>query len=44
MGRGKGQGPRVGMSGVQGRVYAITPQAESADQLVIQGRFLLSRL
>ena len=26
------------------RVYAITPQAESADQPVIQGTFLLSRL
>ena len=31
-------------SGVQGRVYAVTPQAESADQPVIQGTFLLSRL
>ena len=32
------------MSRVQGRVYAITLQAESADQPVIQGTFLLSRL
>ena len=44
MGRGRGRGPQVGTSGVQGRVYAITPQAESVDQLVIQGTFLLSRL
>ena len=29
---------------VQGRVYAVTPQAESTDQPVIQGTFLLSRL
>ena len=32
------------MSGVQGRVYAIAPPAKSADQPVIQGTFLLSRL
>ena len=44
MGRGRGRGPYAGTSGVQGRVYAITPLAESADQLVIQGTFLLSRL
>ena len=44
MGRGRGQGPQVGTSGVQGRVYAITLQAESTDQPVIQGTFLLSRL
>ena len=44
MGRGKGRGPQAGTSGVQGRVYAITPQAESADQPVIQGTFLLARL
>ena len=44
MGRGRGQGPQAGTSGVQGRVYAITPLAKSADQLVIQGMFLLSRL
>ena len=42
MGRGKGRGPQVGTSGVQGRVYAITPQAKSADHPVIQGTFLLS--
>ena len=44
MGRGRGRGPQAGTSRVQGRVYAITPQAESADQPVIQGTFLLSRL
>ena len=44
MGRGRGRGPQVRTSGVQGRVYAITPPAESADQPVIQGTFLLSRL
>ena len=32
------------MSGVQGCVYAITPPDKSADQLVIQGTFLLSRI
>ena len=44
MSRGRGQGPQEGTSGVQGRVYAITPPVESADQPVIQGTFLLSRL
>ena len=44
MGRRRGQGPQAGTSGVQGRVYAITPQAESADLPVIQGTLLLSRL
>ena len=44
MGRGRGGGPQAGTSGVQRRVYAITLQAESADQPVIQGTFLLSRL
>ena len=44
MGRGRGRGPQAGTSAVQGRVYAITPPAESADHLVIQGTFLLSRL
>ena len=41
MGRGRGRGSQAGTSGVQGRVYAITPQVESADQPVIQGTFLL---
>ena len=44
MGRGRGRGPQAGTSGVQRSVYAITPQAESADQPVIQGTFLLSLL
>ena len=43
-GRGRGRGPQARASGVQGHVYAITPQAESADQPVIQGTFLLSHL
>ena len=34
-GRGRGRGPQVGKSEVQGRVYTVTPQAESADQPVI---------
>ena len=44
MGRGRGRGPHTGTSRVQGRVYAITPPAESIDQPVTQGTFLLSRL
>ena len=43
-GRGKGRGPQAGTSGVQGRVYAITPPVESVDQPVIKGTFLLSHL
>ena len=42
--RGRGRGPQAGTSGVQGRVNTITPPAESVDQPVIQGTFLLSRL
>ena len=42
MGRGRGRGPQAGTSGVQGRVYAVTPQVESADQPIIQSTFLLS--
>ena len=44
MGRGRGKGPQARTSGVQGRVYAIIPPAELADQSAIQGMFLLSRL
>ena len=33
--RGRGRGPQAGTSGVQGRVYAVTTQAESADHPVI---------
>ena len=39
MGRGRGRGPQARTSGVQVRVYAVTPQSESADQPVIQGTF-----
>ena len=35
---------RQGRQGFRGRVYAITPPAESANQPVIQGTFLLSHL
>ena len=44
MDKGRGRGPQARTSGVQGRVYSITPQAELADQPVIQGTFLLSHL
>ena len=44
MGQGRGRGLQAGTSRVQGRVYAITPLIESADQPVIQGTFFLSRL
>ena len=44
MGRGIGRGPQASTSWVQGRVYDITPSAESVDQPVIQGKFLLSRI
>ena len=44
MGRGKGRGPQAGTLGVQGCVYAITSPTELAEQPVIQGTFLLSRL
>ena len=44
MGRGRGRGPQAGTSRVQGHVYAVKPQAESTDQPIIHGTFLLSRL
>ena len=44
MGRGQGQSVHARTLGAQGRVYAITPQAEATDQSVIQGTFLLFRL
>ena len=43
-GQVRGRGPQAGTSGVQGRVYAVIPPAESANQPVIQVTFLLSRL
>ena len=44
MGRGRGQSVQAGTSRAQGRVYAVTPRTEEADQSVIQGTFLLFRL
>ena len=44
MGRGKERDPWTGTLRIQGLVYAITPPAESAEQPVIQGTFLLSRI
>ena len=44
MGRGREWGPQARTLGVQGRVYTITPPAESTDQPVIQVTFLLSHL
>ena len=35
MGRGRGRGPQARTSGVQGRVYVVTPQAELENQPVI---------
>ena len=43
MGRGRGRGPQVGTSGVQGRVYTVTSPTEPVEQPVIQGTFFLSR-
>ena len=39
MGQGQGQGSQARTSGTQGRVYVVVPQAERADQLVMQGIF-----
>ena len=46
MGRGRGrvQGSQAETSGIQGRIYAITPQTEPADESTILGMFLLSHL
>ena len=44
MGRGRGQVPQAGTLGIQGRVYTVTSPTKPADQPVIQGTFLLSRL
>ena len=43
-GIGRRQGSQAGTLGTQGRVYAITPQTELTDQLIIQGTLLLFRL
>ena len=39
MGRGQGHGSQTRTSGTLGSVYAVVPQAERADQLVMQGTF-----
>ena len=39
MDRGKGQGSQTRTLGTQGRVYAVIPQAERADQPVMQSTF-----
>ena len=44
MGRGRGHGSQAGTSRTQGRIYAVVPPTEPADQSVIQGMFMLSRL
>ena len=44
MGLGQGQGSQAWTFGIQGRVYAITPQTDPVDQSVLQGMFMLSRL
>ena len=41
MGRGQVQGSQARTSGTQGRVYAMVPEAEHADQPDVQGMFLL---
>ena len=41
MGRGQVQGSQARTSGTQGRVYAMVPEAERADQPDAQGMFLL---
>ena len=43
-GRGRGQSPQARTSGVQGRVYTITPPTKPTDQSTLQGMFMLSRL
>ena len=35
MSRGRGQGPHAGTSGVQGRVYAVIPLTELANQAIV---------
>ena len=39
MGRGQVQSPQARMLRTQGRVYAIVPEAEHADQMDMQGAF-----
>ena len=42
--RGRGQGSQAGTSRTQGHIYAIVLPTEPANQPVLQGMFLLSRL
>ena len=44
MGRGQGHGSQAWTLGTQGRVYAVVPQVERADQPDMQGMFLLLHL
>ena len=44
MGRGQGQDSQARTSGTQGRVYAVVPQAQCADQPDMQGTFLYLHL
>ena len=39
MDQSQGHGSQTRTSGTQGRVYAVVPQAERADQSVMQGTF-----
>ena len=41
MGRGQVQSSQARTSGTQGRVYAMVPEVEHADQPEVQGMFLL---
>ena len=41
MGRGQVQGSQARTLGTQGRVYAMVPEAERADQPDVQSMFLL---
>ena len=44
MGQGQVKSPQARMSRTQGRVYAVVPEAEHADQPDMQGTFLLLHL
>ena len=43
MGRGRGQDFQAGISGTQGRFYAMVPQTKLADQSDMRGTFPLSQ-
>ena len=43
MGRGRGQDFQAGISGTQGRFYAVVPQTELANQSDMRGTFPLSQ-